>query len=212
VHERYVTDHDLDSVKQRYRILKDLGDCHAALGDDDQARSCYQEACQLAPEECGAYIGMGVLAMNKNQLDQARRSFEIARHLDPACAQAYGGLAMVHHQNANYPAAFEMYLKCLELDSDNLLALLGLFQASCQMGTFAKIIHYLEVFLESHPDDSAVLFCLATLHARDGHYEKAGRSLRAVLRIEPDKVEAARLLAQVTHNLATRRPEEPAYA
>jgi len=80
------------------------------------------------------------------------------------------------------------------------------------MGTFAKIIHYLEVFLASHPDDSAVLFCLATLHARDGHYEKAGHSLRTVLRIEPDKIEAAQLLAQVTHSLAYRQDREPVCA
>ena len=211
--ERYATeDRYLGAVKRRYGMLMDLGDCHAAVGDDDQARACYSEACELAPEESGAYVGLGILAMNDDDLEHARRSFEIARHLEPQCAKAYAGLAMVYQQGENHPAAFEMYLKCLELDTDNLMALLGLFQTSCRMGTFAKIIHYLEVFLASHPDDSAVLFCLATLHARDGHYEKAGRSLRAVLRLEPDKVEAANLLAQVTTSLARQRPPQPVCA
>ena len=210
--ENHTMNRQLDSVRQRYRILKDLGDCHAAVGDDEQARACYEEACQLAPEESGAYVGLGALAVNRGDLDDARRSFEIARHLDPACAHAYDGLAMIHQIRLNHAAAFEMYLKCLELDTDNLTALLGLFQTSCQMGTFAKIIHYLEVFLESHPDDSAVLFCLATLHARDGHYEKAGHSLRTVLRLEPDKVEAAQLLTEVTSSLARLRPRQPVLA
>jgi len=208
VQGHYVTEDPLETIRQRYAALKDLGDCHAAVGDDEQARACYAEACELAPEESGAYVGLGVLALNGGNLDQARRSFEIARHLDPACARAYAGLAMIHQQCEDYPAAFDMYLKCLELDTDNLMALLGLFQTSCQMGTFAKIIHYLELFLASHPNDSAVLFCLATLHARDGHYEKAGHSLRTVLKLEPDKVEAAQLLAEVTTSLARQRPAE----
>ena len=208
----YATGHNLATVKHRYQILKDLGDCHAAIGDDPRARECFEKACDLAPEESGPYVGLGVLALNAGRLDQAARWFQIARHLDPACGQAYGGLAMIHHQNANYPAAFDMYLKCLELDTNNLVALLGLFQTSCQMGTFAKIIYYLEVFLETYPDDSAVLFCLATLHARDGRFEQAGRALRAVLKLEPDKIEAARLLAQVTDGLARSRPYQPVYS
>ena len=200
------TDRSLATVRRQYSRLKDLGDCHTSLGDDARARDCYDAACDLAPEESGPYVGLGVLALNDGQLDRAQRWFNIARHLDPACGQAYGGLAMIHHQSENYPEAFEMYLKCLELDTNNLAALLGLFQTSCQMGTFAKIIHYLELFLETYPDDSAVLFCLATLHARDGRYEQAARALHAVLKLEPDKIEAAHLLAQVTDSLAHCRP------
>ena len=192
----------------RYGILKELGDCHAALGDDHKARGYYEDARDLAPERGGAYVGLGILAMHEENLDEARRAFETARHLDPQCAKAYGGLAMMFHQNHDYPRAFEMYLKCLELDTNNLIALLGLFQASCQMGTFGKIIYYLEVFLQMHPDDTAVLFCLATLHAREGRFTEAGSALRRVLELEPDKVEAAKLLAQVTSSLAGTVPQE----
>ena len=197
-----------ESIKQRYYLLKELGDCHAATGDSRSAQQCYRDACNLVPEESGAYVGMGVLAVQSNQFEEARRAFDIARHLDANCSEAYGGLAMVHQQNKDYPAAFEMYLKCLELDTENLMALLGLFQTSCQMGTFAKIVHYLEVYLDSHPDDTAVLFCLATLYARDGKLQRAGKALRTVLELEPNKLEAAQLLTQVTRNLAALRPPE----
>ena len=197
-------------AKQRYAALKELGDCHAAVGDTETARRCYREACDLAPEETGAYVGLGALAVQDNRLEQARRSFEIARHLDPQCADAFSGLAAVYHQNKDHAAAFEMYLRCLELDGDNLMALLGLFQTSCQMGTFAKIIYYLEVYLANHHDDTAVMFCLATLYARDGELARAGGALRRVLELEPDKTEAAKLLAEVTCGIARNRPSEMA--
>ena len=94
-----------------------------------------------------------------------------------------------------------MYLRCLELDTDNLIALLGLFQTSCQMGTFCKIIHYLQVYLDRHPSDASVLFCLASLYVKEGDLESARRTLNAVLEIDPDKSEALSLLAEVQEQL-----------
>ena len=206
VRESFVDDPSPNAVRRRYAAIKKLGDCHAATGQPQAARQCYQDACELAPEQTGAYFGLGLLDLDGNRFEQAKRSFEIARRLDGRCAEAYAGLAVIHQHNRNYPAAFEMYLRCLELNSDNLLALLGLFQTSCQMGTFSKIIHYLEVYLKTNPDDAAVLFCLATLYARDGRLKAASRTLRRVLDVEPDKIEAAKLLAQVTDSLAQVEP------
>lgn len=200
--KNFMTGQPAESIKERYAVLKELGDCHAAVGDAAAARQCYQDACNLAPEETGTYVGMGLLAAQDGRLEEARRSFDIARHLDPACAGAYEGLATIHRRTQNFPAAFEMYLKCLELDTNNLMALLGLFQTSCQMGTFSKITYYLEIFLETNPQDTSVLFCLATLYARDGRLRHASKALRRVLDLAPDKIEAAKLLAQVTSSLA----------
>ena len=117
---------------------------------------------------------------------------------------------MVYQQQQELPAAFQMYLKCLELDVENLVALLGLFQISMEMGTFAKIIHFLEVYLDKHPGDVSVLFCLATLYARDGRLVEARDALRNVLTLEPGKAEATDLLAQVDDALATRPAAEVA--
>lgn len=193
-----------------YQLLKELGDCYAAVDNYERALDCYRQAVELAPREPGPYIGLGVIALQSDELDQAQRAFAMACKLAPRCAEAYGGLAMVHQKRQEYPAAFDMYLQCLEIDSDNLVALLGLFQASCQMGNFSKVIHYLELFLATHPDDVAVLFCLATLYARDGRLTEARDSLIRVLVLDPGKKEAADLLAKVHHSLASdQTPVQP---
>jgi tetratricopeptide (TPR) repeat protein len=181
----------------RYHALKEMGDCHAALADYPKARQYYLQALALARNEAGPYVGLGAIAMGQGQLAEAIASFNLALAMDDASAQAYGGLAMAYQQLKQYPKAQQMYLKCLELDSDNLIALLGLFQTSCQMGTFARIIHYLELYFAAHPDDTAVLFCLATLYAREGELAKARQALLTVLALEPAKPEATQLLAQV---------------
>ncbi|HUS92821.1 MAG TPA: tetratricopeptide repeat protein [Phycisphaerae bacterium] len=190
---------------QHFDVLMELGDCHAALGELDQAVECYLEAVELEPRRAGPHVGLGIAALQAGQLDDAEYWFAAAARHEPDCAEAYGGLAIVHQQREDFAAAFDMHLKCLELDTDNLVALLGLFQTSCQMGSFAKVIQYLDLYLQRHPGDTSVLFCLATLYAREGRFENARGCLRSVLALEPTKHEARDMLRQVEEHI---RPTE----
>jgi tetratricopeptide (TPR) repeat protein len=155
----------------------------------------------LAPDEPGPYVGLGIVALQKNLLDDAEVAFRVACRLDPKCAESYSGLAMIAQRKAEYKKAFDMYLKCLELDADNMTALLGLFQTSCQMGSFAAIIHYLELYLNTHPHDSSVMFTLAALYVREGCFEQSRKILLDILALNPGNKDAANLLEEVEHNL-----------
>ena len=70
------------------------------------------------------------------------------------------------------------------------------------MGTFQKIIHYLEVYLDMHPADTSVMFSLSALYVRDGRFEKARQLLLNMLALEPANKDAANLLEEVEHSLA----------
>ena len=160
-------------LTQHYEVLQELGDCYTSVGNYVQAQRCYEKAASLGPDEPGPYVGLGVVGLQKNLLDDAEVAFKVACRLDVNCAKAHCGLAMVAQQKCDYKQAFEMYLKCLELDTDNLTALLGLFQASCQMGSFAKVIYYLQLYLDMHPADISVMFSLAALYMKDGRDRKS---------------------------------------
>ncbi len=190
------------SCTQHYEILQELGDCYSSIGNYDQAHHYYEKAASLGPDEPGPYVGLGVIALQKNLLDDAEIAFRVACRLDPNCAKAYAGLAMVFQQKQNHQQAFELYMKCLELDSDNITAILGLFQTSCKMGSFAKIIYYLETYLDMHPGDTAVLFSLAALYMKDGKLEQSQKMLLVILAINPANQDAANLLEEVERNLA----------
>jgi tetratricopeptide (TPR) repeat protein len=116
---------------------------------------------------------------------------------------------MLCQQRADYPRAFDFYLKSLDRDTDNLVALLGLFQTACQMGSFDKVIHYLKVYLDRHPGDVSVLFCLATLYSHDGLLDEATAAIQTILTLDPSNAEAAQLLAGVEKKRA-RAPSEAA--
>ncbi len=191
-----------ENTTQHYEVLQELGDCYASVGDYEQANECYEKAAVLEPDEPWPYVGLGVVALQTDCVDDAEIAFRVACRLDPDCARAYAGLAMVAQQRDDHKQAFEMYLKCLELDTDNLTALLGLFQTSCKMGSFAKVIHYLEVYLDMHPGDVSVMFSLAALHTREGRFNRSRDILLNILALDPDNNDAAGLMEEVEHNLS----------
>lgn len=187
---------------QHYEVVRELGDCYASVGDYDSARKCYEQAASLDPDEAGPYIGLGVVEIQQGNLEQGRLSFKVALRLDPHNSKAVCGLAMVEQQNENYKDSFDLYLKSLELDVNNFTALLGLFQMSCQVGSFEKVIYYLQEYLERHPADTSVMFCLATLYHKDKKPERAQELLKDVLVFEPENEEAIDLLEEVEHVMA----------
>ena len=194
-----------ENTTQRYEVLQELGDCYASVGRYEQAQRCYEKAALLGPDEAGPYIGLGVVALQRGLLEDAEIAFRVACRLDAESSRAYAGLAMVAQERADYRQAFDMYLKCLELDTDNLTALLGLFQTSCRMGSFGKVIHYLEVYLDMHPGDSSVMFSLAALYVKEGRLEEARRLLADLLTLEPANKDAADLLEEVERGLVEQR-------
>jgi tetratricopeptide (TPR) repeat protein len=203
--DKIVEEHD---STQHYEVLQELGDCHTSVGNVEEAQRCYEKAAVLGPDEPGPYVGLGVIALQQNLLDDAEIAFRVACRLNTGCAKAYAGLAMVAQQRADYKSAFDLYLKCLELDTDNPAALLGLFQTSCQMGSFAKIIYYLELYLNMHPGDTSVMFSLAALYMKDGRLEQSKKILLDVLTLESANKDAANLLEEVEHSLAQSRLAE----
>jgi tetratricopeptide (TPR) repeat protein len=201
------TDSQHDST-QHYGTLQEMADCFASIGNYQQAQKYYEKAAVLSPDAPDPYVGLGVVALQNNQLDDAEIAFKVACRLDFNCAKAYAGLGMAAQQRTDYKQAFEMYLKCLELDTNNLIALLGLFQVSCQMGSFEKVTHYLEVYLEMHPGDTSVMFPLAALYMKDGRLEESRKVLLDILTLDRDHKEAANLLEEVEHNLAQENQVE----
>ena len=194
-------DRQRDST-QHYEALQEMGDCYASVGNYKLAQKCYNKAAVLSPDAPDPYVGLGVVALQNNQLDEAEIAFRVACRLDANCAKAYAGLGLTAQQRTDYKQAFEMYLKCLELDTENLIAILGLFQASCQMGSFAQVIHYLKVYLNMHPGDTSVMFPLAALYMKDGRFEESKKVLLDVLTLDENHKDATNLLEEVEHSLA----------
>lgn len=191
--------------KQHCEVMRELGDCYTKVGRYEDAKVCYDKAALLDPDDSAPYVGLGVIAMQNELLDDAEIAFRVACRLDNRCAKGYCGLGMVAQKRNDFEKAFDNYLKCLDIDADNLTALLGLFQSSCQMGTFGKVIYYLELYLQMHPGDTSVMFTLAALYMKDNKLDESKNILLNLLVFEPENKEASGLLEEVEHNLSKKK-------
>ena len=187
---------------QHFEIVQEMGDCYTQLGEYEEARACYEKAAVLEPDDAGPYVGTGVIALQQGKLDDAEIAFRVGLRLDPQNSKAYAGQAMIAQQRGHMPEAFDLYLKCLDLDQNNMAAMLGLFQVSCQMGSFGRVIEYLKHYLEKHPADVSVMFCLATLYVKDSQLPQAQTLLTNILTLEPENTDARDLLEEVNHMMA----------
>jgi tetratricopeptide (TPR) repeat protein len=198
------TKETMEQESASYADMLKAGDYYTSAGDYELAQKCYEKATSLNPDEAQPYVGLGVIDYQKEQLDNAEIAFRVACRLNGKCGQAYCGLAMIAQKKGDYEKAFEMYLKCLEVNTDNLTALLGLFQTSCQMGSFAKVIHYLELYLNTHPEDCSVMFALAALYVKESNFEQSKDILTKILKIDSKNEDAVNLLEEVERNLISK--------
>ena len=196
-----------DVLTQRFDVCMELAECHADLSDVGAAERYYREAAALCPGRPEPHAGLGMLCVQMDQTDEARAHFERALACDGAYPDALTGLAGLRLKAREYDAAFDGYIRALEADPNHLVALLGLFRASCLMGSFAKVIQYLEHFLCLHPGDTSVMFCLATLYVKEGRAADAGEMLERLLALDPANGEAQTLYWQVT-DARRRTPAE----
>jgi len=193
--------------EQHYDVLRELGDCFVSVGQIQQAKDCYEKAARLGPDEGGPYVGLGVIALQEGRVEDARIAFRVALRLEGEGSKACAGLAMIAQQQGRWDEAFDLYLKSLDFDGDNLTALLGLFQVSCQRRSFEKVIYYLDVYLNLHPGDTSVMFCLATLHLKQGEAQKACEILKDILVLDPGNADAANLLEEAQQRMLKKGKE-----
>jgi len=184
-----------------FTTVQEMGDCYTSVGQYEPAQHHYERAASLEPDDPRPYIGLGVIAIHQNQFEEADTAFRVAVRLDPKSSRAHAGLAIIAQNRQELDLAFTCYMKSLECDPDNMTALLGLFQTSCQMGSFDQVIHYLELYLRSHPADTSVMFSLAALYVKDGSLIKAKRTLTRLVSLTPENEDAINLLEEVEHSL-----------
>jgi hypothetical protein len=72
------------------------------------------------------------------------------------------------------------------------------------MGSFEKIIHYLQTYLDMHPGDTSVMFALAALYMKDSRLAESQTILRDVLALQPGHKEAENLLEEVERGLVEK--------
>lgn len=141
--------------------LRRHADACIDCGDLILARRFYLKAMELVGNsQSWAHIGLGLIALQMNDLDEAEMAFVLANQCEGNSVEAYCGLAKVYQLRGRFRDAASAYCTALEIEHDHLPAIIGLFRQCRKTGDFNSIINCLEGYVQRHPDNLQMRSCL----------------------------------------------------
>ncbi|HWR81843.1 MAG TPA: tetratricopeptide repeat protein [Candidatus Deferrimicrobium sp.] len=86
------------------------------LGKRDEARTHFRRVREKAPEDFDSAYNLSLLALGDGNLIAAAEILQELLTRDPGNAALYNDLGVIRMQQRNFPAAFELFERCLYLD------------------------------------------------------------------------------------------------
>lgn len=116
-------------------------------------------------------VQQGYQALASGQLDTARQQYEAVLQQDPVNRDALLGLAAVAQQGNQGPQAAALYLRLLEINPDDGVALAGLI--GLRQGDLVQSESRLKAILARTPESGPVLFALGNVYAQQRRWPEA---------------------------------------
>lgn len=116
-------------------------------------------------------VQQGYQALASGQLSTARQQYEAVLQQDPVNRDALLGLAAVAQQGNQDPQAAALYLRLLEINPDDGVALAGLI--GLRQGDLVQSESRLKAILERTPESGPVLFALGNVYAQQRRWPEA---------------------------------------
>ena len=172
-----------------------LGNALEAVGELDEAITCYRRAIELAPGIAEWHSDLGNALKAGGRLDEAIDCYQRAAQLKPDCVAAYYNLGVVWTELAKTDEAIAAYRRALELKPDFPEALNNLGNALRARGDLVEAIGCYRRALELNPEYFAAHNNLSmVLSDCEGGPAEAVACSRRALSLQPDCAEMHRNL------------------
>lgn len=99
---------------------------YADNGEYQEAIRCFKKATELNPTDCDAWLDMGVIYFNLEQLEAAEQCYRRILNINPKDSAAYNNLGNIYFKRGQYGEAFSLFKKAIEYEPGNVDAFHGL--------------------------------------------------------------------------------------
>ena len=130
----------------------------------------------------------GYTFMQRQDLESAERSFQIATVLKPDDTGAWEGLAAVYGNQGMYDEALAMYERVLEIDPEDVEARLNSGYVSYNSGNYADTVRFLEPLRDDMVSDPEFVEILAFAYIRLEDRAKARQLYEDSLESDPENL------------------------
>lgn len=158
-----------------WALLKGQG--YLLRGERDRARSEFERAASILPEDVRSNNTVAAIYMNSGMEAEARALVEKALRIDPENPKTWQLRGELSLREKNYSQALEYFLRGNELDPEDLRIQRSLAQVYLQLDDREKTQEYLDLILEESPDDPAATLISALLLIGEGDVELGGSML-----------------------------------
>jgi len=171
---------------QAYELLLSRGIAYTLAARFAEAKQDYQRAIEMAPEDYGVYLAMGISEQETGNLDDAIRLFREATVHEPKDPRPYCFLTETLMQRGAVPGgsdfqeAQQSINTALSLEPNFAHAYADRAKLELAQGNTKKAIVDLEHARSADPKSRQIAYALARAYQRDGDKAKADRLFREV--------------------------------
>jgi tetratricopeptide (TPR) repeat protein len=170
-------------------------------GNYDDALSTLREGLGLYPNATELHVGVGYARVARDEFAWARRSFEEALVLDPDHEDALAGLGETLLKFGQTSGALKSFHRILELGyQDDIELMLQVGRALFRDGLMEEAKEYFDTAIQQVPDNAEAVAMVGYTEHRLGHDDAAIATLRRVLQLDPEYVEARIYLGNVLYD------------
>ena len=197
-----------DAVKAK--IITVHANAYLQQNRPEQAEKAFREALALQPEAVGALLGMGRLAIARQQFEQAAEMADKALAIRPKSAEAWAIKGEVDRLRGEFTAADAAFDKALALTPQFLPAMLGSAGANLALGHVEKADKVIDQILRLSPNQPMGNYLHAVSLYRKGDLDAAAEALQKLLKMMPDHLPSQQMMGAI--DFAKRRFEQADYA
>jgi cellulose synthase operon protein C len=152
-------------------------------------------ACSTPEDKVERYTGRGQSLMKEGDLVKARLEFPNALQINPSAVRALFGLATVAERTRDWPGAYQLFTKVVELQPSNLDAIVKVGRLQLASGQLDKALESAQAASSLQPDNADVLGLRAAVFLKLGESDKAVSLANQALAKNPHHVDSLVVLA-----------------
>lgn len=191
-------------LHHRANLLRLIGDSFTKLGDGDAGKNAYQQSIEIDSYAPKTYIGLGTVALTKQNYESAVIQFQKAVSLAPDDEMASLGLGLAFQGMGEFNEASNWVVKSLEMRPENTVALYTLVQIAHELHNYSEAEKALSRYMKQHPGDHNMLYTLGAIRFKAGMMDEALEIAKELLRLDPYNERAISLRDQVQRSLSSK--------
>jgi Flp pilus assembly protein TadD len=142
-----------DKYLKRADLYLALGECQMQLGKPRDARDSFDTATQLAPNQAGAWVGLGKAALAVNDLRRAEMALKRSLAIEPASSEGNLLVGYVRMREGKVDEALSAFRKANALDNSDTVSLCMIGYALEKMGKSEEALRCYAKALKLKPGD-----------------------------------------------------------